>query len=445
MNFVTEYIPDTADGTKKSSRQNIEQANDSSNTKNFEMNENDLEYGMSINQIKMMNGHILHNMGFKGEGMQIAVLDAGFYRVDSLPAFDSLWANDQILGTKDFVRGGEVSFNTSQHGMQVLSTMGGYLPGKLIGTAPKANYWLLRSEDASTEYIIEEFNWARAAEYADSVGADVVNTSLGYSDFNDKTQSHRYQDLDGNTTPISRAADWAAERGMLVVVSAGNEGYSSWSYITAPADADSIITVGAVSASGEYAYFSSVGYTPDGRIKPDVVAQGLWSVVQGTSGNASVSNGTSFSAPILCGAVTCLWQSHPDISNMDIKKALIASGHQYTNPDSLLGYGIPDFGKAYLYLKEMTQKDSTQENNLNVFPNPFSNYLNLQMNLTDAEEISVKISSLKGDVVYNKNFNLRNQEFSSLMIDELDNLQQGIYVVKVISADKTLEQKIVKL
>jgi serine protease AprX len=193
-------------------------------------------YGTSFKQIQIHNGHLMHNEGYQGQGMHIAILDAGFYKVDQLSAFDSLWANNQILGVRDFVDGDMQVYDASDHGMKVLSTMAGNIPGQLLGTAPKASYWLLRSEQAATEYIIEEHNWVVAAEFADSVGVDIINSSLGYSDFDDASTSHTYADLDGNTTIITRAADIAASKGILVVTSAGNEGVSQWKYISAPAD-----------------------------------------------------------------------------------------------------------------------------------------------------------------------------------------------------------------
>ena len=232
------------------------------------------DYGLGTAQIGMLNGHILHNNGFQGQGMQIAVIDAGFQNANVNSGFDSLWANNQVLGTRDFVDRNSDIFSEHSHGNVVLSTMAAYLPGELIGTAPKASYWLLRSEDANTEYLIEEDNWISAAEFADSAGVDLINTSLGYTTFDDSTMDHVYADLDGNTSRITQGADIASSKGILVVVSAGNSGNKPWRYIGVPADADSCLTVGSVDGYMKYSDFSSVGPTADGRIKPDVVAMG---------------------------------------------------------------------------------------------------------------------------------------------------------------------------
>ncbi|RLD76420.1 MAG: hypothetical protein DRJ10_13610, partial [Bacteroidetes bacterium] len=247
-------------------------------------------YGNSFRQIEMLNGNLLHNEGYKGEGMFIAVLDAGFFRVNELPAFDSIRINNQIVGVFDFVDRDTIVYDASSHGMQVLSTMAGNIPGQLVGTAPKANYLLLRTEQTASEYIIEEHNWVVAAEYADSLGVDMINTSLGYNDFDDNSQDHTYADMDGNTAMISIGADIAASKGILVVTSAGNDGASAWKYINAPADADSVLCIGAVTPEEDIAYFSSRGPTSDQRIKPDVCAMGMPSVVSGNNGNVSISS-----------------------------------------------------------------------------------------------------------------------------------------------------------
>jgi subtilisin family serine protease len=315
-----------------------------------------IDYGMAKNQIKMLNVHNLHNRGFFGEGIVMAILDAGFYNVDSLEGFESIRTNNQILGIKDFVeRDGDV-YEDASHGMQVLSTIAAHIPGKLVGSAPKAKFWLLRSEDERSEYIVEEYYWVAAAEYADSVGADIIHSSLGYNNFDDNINSHTYQDMNGDIAPASIAADISARKGILVVTSAGNEGNDSWKYITSPADADSIITVGAVNGAGKLSDFSSRGPTPDGRIKPDAMAQGSFIWVLSRRSGAEISFGTSFSAPLLAGAVACLWQANPEFSNMEIINAVQIAGSRYASPDSEFGYGITDFEKADQYLKQVLKE-----------------------------------------------------------------------------------------
>jgi hypothetical protein len=306
-------------------------------------------YGMAYNQISMLNGIALHDLGFDGSGMVIAVLDAGFLNTNIIAAFDSLWDNNRILGYKDFVSPQNPNiFGSHSHGTSVLSTMGANLPGQMVGTAPHASYWLLRSEDGATEYLIEELNWVSAAEFADSVGADVINSSLGYTTFDDPSQNHTYADMDGNTTPVTIGADIASGKGLIVVNSAGNSGGGSWQYIGAPADGDSVFTIGAVNAAGNYASFSSTGPTSDGRIKPNVVAQGSGTtIISANSGNVTTGSGTSFSSPVTAGMVACLWQAHQGKRNTEVMQAIEQSASLASNPNYLLGYGIPDYLDAH--------------------------------------------------------------------------------------------------
>ncbi len=315
-----------------------------------------LDYGLGKNQIEMLNAHSLHNNGYMGQGIQIALIDAGFYNVDSLPGFDSIRTAGQILGTKDFVKRDGDIYNDGTHGMSVLSTIAANIPGKLVGTAPKANFWLLRSEDGNSEYLVEEYYWVSAAEFADSVGVDMIHSSLGYNNFDDTLTNHTYSDMNGDIAIVSVAADIASSKGILVVTSAGNEGNDSWKYITAPGDADSVLTIGATTYSGYVTSFSSRGPTSDGRIKPDVTAQGSFSWVLGRREGVTVSSGTSISGPIVTGAVACLWQANPEFSNMEIINAVKKSADRYTNPDAEYGYGIPNFKKADLFLKKLAKE-----------------------------------------------------------------------------------------
>ena len=231
--------------------------------------------------------------------------------------------------------------------MCVLSCIGMNQPHVMIGTAPEASFWLLRSEDEYSEHLVEQDYWAAAIEFADSVGVDVVNTSLGYYAFDDKSKDYRYRDLDGHFALMSRQAAKAADKGMIVVCSAGNSGSGPWKKTTPPGDADNVLTVGAISKKGELAPFSSIGNTADGRVKPDVMAVGLGSDVMGTDGILRRANGTSFSSPIMCGMVTCLWQALPNLTAKEIIELVRRSGDRAKYPDNIYGYGIPDMWKAY--------------------------------------------------------------------------------------------------
>ena len=300
-------------------------------------------YGPANNQIKMSHEDRLQEAGFKGQGMTIAVIDAGFHNVDKIEAMKNI----NILGTRDFVNPEADIYAESSHGMSVLSCMAMNQPNVMIGTAPEASYWLLRSEDEYSENLVEQDYWAAAIEFADSVGVDLVNTSLGYYSFDDPAKNYRYRDLNGHYALMSREAAKAADKGIVVVCSAGNSGSGSWKKITPPGDAENVITVGAVNKYGVLAPFSSVGNTADGRVKPDVVAVGLGSDVMGTDGNLRHANGTSFSSPIMCGMVACLWQACSELTAKEIIELVRRSGDRAVFPDNIYGYGIPDLWKAY--------------------------------------------------------------------------------------------------
>jgi len=300
-------------------------------------------YGRAITQIQMSNGDKLHEAGFKGQGMTIAVIDAGFHNVDKITAMQNI----RILGTKDFVNQQADIFAESSHGMSVLSCIGMNRPDIMTGTAPEASFWLLRSEDEYSEHLVEQDYWSAAVEFADSVGVDVINTSLGYYSFDDKSKNYKYRDLDGRHALMSRQASHIADKGMILVCSAGNSGAGSWKKITPPGDADNVLTVGAIDKRAVLATFSSVGNTADHRVKPDVVAVGVGSDVIRTDGNQRRANGTSFSSPIMCGMVTCLWQACPTLTAKEVIELVRRSGDRAGFPDNIYGYGVPDMWKAY--------------------------------------------------------------------------------------------------
>lgn len=308
-------------------------------------------YGTADRQIQMNNGDKLHEAGFKGEGMTIAVIDAGFQNVDRIP----LMSNIRVLGARDFVNPKGDIYGEDSHGLKVFSCMAMNQPHVLVGTAPEASYWLLRSEDARSEHLVEQDYWAAAIEFADSVGVDVVNTSLGYYKFDDPTKDYAYRDLDGNHAMMSRQASRVADKGMVLVCSAGNAGAGPWKKITPPGDAENVLTVGAIGKNGQLAPFSSVGDTADGRVKPDVVAVGYLTDLIGTDGLPAMANGTSFSSPVLCGMVTCLWQALPELTAKEIIELVRRSGDRAEFPDNIYGYGVPDFWKAYQWIMDNGQ------------------------------------------------------------------------------------------
>lgn len=402
-----------------------------------------LNYGLAYNQAHQINADCLHNFGFKGQGITIAVLDAGFLDANTLPAFDSLRLNNQLLGTRDFITGDTMVFEDFSHGMNVLSCMGANLPGQMIGTAPKANYWLLRTEDAASESIAEEITWAVGAEFADSVGADIINSSLGYNFFDNTADNHSYADMDGNTTIVTKAADIAASKGMVVVSSAGNSAGPPWYKITAPADADSILTVGAVDSTGMIASLSSRGLTFDGRIKPDVVARGLQAVIAVNGGSISTSSGTSFSSPIIAGAVACLWQANPTATNMQIIDAVRQTASQFNTPDSIKGYGIPDFCAASTLLTGI-EKYVLSGGQLNVHPNPFQDNFNVTFYSDKQQSVAIELYDISGHRITKQQKNVSNNSYTTFQPFETNALSNGLYILHFIASDKEYYRKLIK-
>lgn len=304
-------------------------------------------YGNGQCQVEMLHADQLHQAGFRGKGMTIAVIDGGFLNADVIPLLKKV----KVLGTRNFVHPGWDVYAESDHGTSVLSCMAANTPHQLVGTAPEAQYWLFCSEDMDTECLAEEDYWVQAVEYADSLGVDLINTSLGYNEFDDQSKDYRYRDLDGRTSLMSRQASMAAAKGMVVVCSAGNSGNKTWKKMTPPADADHILAVGAVDKAGLNTVFSSVGYSADGRVKPDVMARGGAAAVIRSTGKIGTANGTSFASPVMCGAVACLWQACPQLTAEEVMELVRRAGDRYDFPDNIFGYGIPDVWKAYLSSK----------------------------------------------------------------------------------------------
>jgi hypothetical protein len=303
----------------------------------------------SFNEIHLHNAEFLHNIGLRGQGMRVALLDAGFTGYSNLKSFDSMNLNSQLLGTWDFVSG-NTDVNDHSHGMMCLSIIVANIPGQFIGKCPKANFYLYRTEDAPTEYPIEEHNWSCGAERADSNGTDVISTSLGYTTFDNASLNHTYNDMNGNTTMCAIAADLAAKKGLIVFAANGNDGSGTWHYLGTPADGDSVVAVGAVNTSGVVGAFSSYGPSSDGQIKPDVASVGVNAVIQNTNNTITTGNGTSFACPNMAGMGTCLWQGFPEFNNMKIIRAMQQAGSKASTPDDRVGYGIPNMKLAFANL-----------------------------------------------------------------------------------------------
>lgn len=299
-------------------------------------------FGLTFNQFVVHNADKLLLAGFQGKGIDVGVIDAGFTNFDVIPWFETV----DLQGFMNFVPEGDL-FATSDHGTKVLSTMAVNKAGMMMGSAPEATYWLLRSEDVRSEFPVEEDYWVRAIEYADSLGLDLINTSLGYNRFDDGSLNYRFSDLNGEVSFMSRAADMAYEKGMLIVVSAGNEGNKPWQKTTPPGDAKNVLTVGAVGTDSLIASFSSYGLMEDGRIKPDLVSVGKGTVTLGQEGQIGHTNGTSLSSPFLTGLIASLWSVNPDMHRGELIDIIKKSSDRYLMSDSVYGNGIPDFQKAY--------------------------------------------------------------------------------------------------
>ncbi|MFA5556319.1 MAG: S8 family serine peptidase [Flavobacteriaceae bacterium] len=390
-----------------------------------------LPYGDSDNQIQMHNGHLLHQEGYTGEGKIIAVLDSGFVGVNTAQAFQKLHIENLILGGYDFVNRDDYFYSGGNHGTRVLSIIGAYQENELVGSAPDAQFYLFITEDIASETPLEESLWVEAAEMADSLGVDIINTSLGYNTFDNPNYDYVYDDMNGTTAFISRGLNYAYSKGILCVTSAGNEGSGSWQYITAPADAQGSLTVGAVNNVGDYASFSSIGPTSDNRIKPDVTGQGVSTVNANQFGTIITGNGTSFSAPVITGLAACLWQAFPDLTNEELMQYIRESADLYDNPTAQKGYGIPNFYQAYQSLKI----EEIYKNEFLVFPNPTSDFLYFYTD--DTLNGTFKLFDISGKNILENPINHNTQ------ID-VQHLQNGMYFYRILINGQIKTGKIVK-
>jgi len=395
----------------------------------------DYDYGVAWEQVEMLQTHKLHELGYAGSGVWIAVLDAGFRNVDSLPSFELMIDEGRILDTRNYVNELPVFRLSSSHGMHVLSTMGGEWDGYIVGTAPLASYLLCTTEDGERETRLEEIAWIEAAEYADSVGVDVINTSLGYSDFDGPYFDYSYQDMDGTTSYISRAASLTASRGMVACNSAGNSGDDSWFYITAPADAFDILAVGAVDSNGLIANFSSRGPSFDARIKPDVAAMGVASGVQSSLGGVARGNGTSFASPILAGSVASLWQAYPDLPAKELIHRVRQSGNRSKNPDATYGFGIPNFILAYHAITSIPVHH--RWNKMELWPNPAMDHLMIRIPEENSEEQEVRFFDIQGRMIWTVWSALPGE------IDLSPSLVKGIYLVEIRTRENIYRSRLI--
>lgn len=392
-------------------------------------------YGNSLNQIQMLNGHLLHQQNFTGVGKIIAVLDSGFINVNVVQPFQRLFTNNLILGGYNYVSGNANVYTLHNHGTMVLSCMGGYTEGQLVGTAPDAQYYLFVTEDVASENPVEESFWVEAAEEADRLGVDIITSSLGYFAYDNPNYSYSYSDMTGNFAFVSQGANIAFTKGIVVVASAGNSGATSEPHVGVPAEATNVLAIGAVKADEIYANFSSIGPSFDNRIKPDVMAQGQSVTLSNSNGNIVTASGTSFSGPIMAGMIASFWQAVPNLTNLQVVNFVKQSADRYSNPNAQYGYGIPDFqmaiNSALLAVTENT------ENTFVLYPNPANGNISISNNEPFTNSVFVLYNNL-GQIVATQKME------NSIQNVSLENISKGIYFYKITSNSLTQSGKIIK-
>lgn len=400
-------------------------------------------YGSTWVQTLLVKGNYLSDLGYQGAGKIIAIVDAGFLDANTNPGFDSLWANGRVVDMHNFTYDTSYVFGWDEHGMTVLSTMAGYVPDTFVGSAPKASYALYITEDDNSEQPIELINMLCGAERADSIGADIISSSLGYNTFDDPAYNFVYAtDLDGKSTIVAKAANLATKKGMLFVTSAGNEGGDSWNYILTPGDADSALTIGSVYSTGVNAANSGYGPNAAGQIKPDVCAMG-----EGPSvfiGNIYGSeDGTSFSTPQIAGWAACLWEAAPSATPWQIRHAIDECANHYSTPGNQIGYGIPDFSCTATALNIL----DTPLPGINQFkiivPNPLTNQLIITLSAPQEETVSFRLFDITGREVmhFSNSFKMG---WNTPISYDIASLPKGLYLLKAVSPNGREVMKLVK-
>jgi len=412
-----------------------------------------LDYGLSFTQNDLINVPTLHDQGYSGSGVWICMLDAGFNNLAHV-AFQNL----DILITHDFVNGDSLvsdgDMGSGSHGTYTLSTIGGYAPGNLIGPAYGATYLLAKTENTVGENHIEEDNWVAGAEWADSTGADIISCSLGYTSF-DVGIDYTWSDMDGNTTIVTLGADIAASRGILVVNSAGNGGFTALPANTlgAPADGDSVLAVGAVDAFGVRTSFSSVGPSADGRIKPDVMAMGGAVRVASASNPATYTNlnGTSFSCPLTAGAAALILEAKPHATNQQIMDALRSTASQAGAPDRLYGYGIIDAAAAAASIFP-TGVGAPQPAGIVLhpaYPNPFNPTTTIEYEIPARAHVRLTVFDVSGAVVASLVDETQSRGRRSVTWNARSSrgtpLASGVYLYRLEAGDEQQTRKMVLL
>lgn len=414
----------------------IGKSNSASARVNAENDITSIDYGMASSSINLVRGEYLHDNGFSGEGMTIAVLDAGFSNVDLMDIFTPLFYEARIIATRNFVTQEENVYSKSVHGTQVLSILAGNKEGEFVGTAPKANYILLTTEDLSQENLIEEYIWVQGAEYADSSGADLINSSLGYNTFDTQEFDHAISQIGNWSTMISHGARKAVEKGMLVINSAGNEGDSPWKNMLFPADEEYVLSVGAVDAQGNYSTFSSTAPAGLAFVKPNVVALGEQISISSSQGAYTNANGTSFASPVIAGLAACLWQANPNKTQFEIKEIIEKSAHQYNAPDKLIGYGIPDFSQTIERVNLLDEEINTSI----LFPNPTRLQNITLVHKANSMITDVKLFDRTAQELMGISFTNLNPELTTIFIPSLS---KGSYYLAFVTNSGTFQKQLI--
>ena len=394
-------------------------------------------------QLRMLGINEMHEMGYRGEGIVIALFDSGYQGVDATDPFQHLFTDGRIdlVSSKDFVYNSDDVFQHDDHGSEVLSVIAAWQPGVFTGGAYKATFQLYVTEEIPTEYRIEEYNWLFAAERADSAGVHIIHSSLGYSDFDLPQMDYQKSEMNGAVAVVTRAAQWAADRGIIVIVSAGNEGNNSWRIITAPADAVDVLAVASVDANGARAGSSSTGPAADLRIKPDVAAMGVATSVIERNGSVGKSSGTSLAAPLITSLAAGVLQMNPDLTNVGLLDVIRKSSSQAGAPDQFLGYGIPHFRAVVNYISAETQSEE-----FTVFPNPFSEgEFQLVIKPKDPSAVTdceIELINAEGRRIYH--FTPRFSWFENTFSPQFEGLGSGIYFLRILSGGKRFVFKVVR-
>lgn len=395
------------------------------------------QYGAAYTQIELHGGRALHDEGFEGQGMRIGVFDAGFDRLDKISSFKHLFTENRIFPVKNIVQNSNDVYTLDGHGTAVMGCMASFLKDTIVASAPKASYYLFITEDPRSETRVEELNWAVAAEMADSMGLDIINSSLGYHQFDDPSQNYTRDDMNGKTTIVSKAAAIAVEKGIVVVNSAGNHGNKDWSIITAPADVEGVISVGALDINTSLADFSSRGYYKLNYIKPNIVGVGKGTTLYYDMGNYHFGNGTSFSSPLLAGLIACFWQKNSFLKPQELRTLLYSTGSNYLSPNLEIGFGLPQFHRPISF-NLIKQK----EKNLSVFPNPSQGNTILEISSNESivgAEFEVYFA---GKVISKSKVNLL-KGVNHIFINT-DNYAKGLYFFKVKMGNFSLEERYIK-